>query len=69
MENMNFAVINIEMVFKTMRRELYHFGSEYIIYNQINLQLCIETPPNNPRIHISLKCTWKLLKYRTQLMS
>lgn len=49
MENMNFAVINIEMVFKTMRRELHHFGSEYIIYNQINLQLCIETPLNKPQ--------------------
>ena len=69
MENMNFAVINIEMVFKTMRRELHHFESEYIIYNQIDLQPCIETPPNNPRIHMSLKCTCKLLKYRTQIMS
>lgn len=42
MENMNFAVVNIEMVFKNLRGELHHFGSEYIIYNQIDLQPYIE---------------------------
>lgn len=46
------------MVFKTSG-ELHHFESEYIIYNQIDLQPYIETPPNSPRIHMSLKCTCK----------